>query len=73
MPGTTSFALVIELIGSRSDAVFGPLRVDDPQGRQPDIARARDLLGWESQVGVSEDLTRPIEHYGRMLPEAVGR
>jgi nucleoside-diphosphate-sugar epimerase len=73
MAGTTSLALVIELTGSRSEVVSGPLGVDDPQVRQPDVARARDLLGWEPQVGVSEGLTRTIEYYGRVLPEAVAR
>jgi dTDP-glucose 4,6-dehydratase len=38
--------LIIELTDSRSEVVFEALPVDDPQVRQPDIARARDLLGW---------------------------
>src|SRR6476619_7541985 len=41
---------VVEVTESRSEIVFEALPVDDPQQRQPDIARARDLLGWEPKV-----------------------
>ena len=41
---------VIEVTESRSEIVFEALPVDDPQVRQPDISRARDLLGWEPEV-----------------------
>jgi dTDP-glucose 4,6-dehydratase len=57
---------VVELTGSLSELVFEPLPVDDPQVRQPDIARARELLGWEPEVELREGLTRTIEHYRRM-------
>ena len=54
--------LVVELTESRSEIVFEALPVDDPQVRQPDITRARDLLGWEPQVDLREGLTKTIEH-----------
>ncbi|MDQ3934439.1 MAG: GDP-mannose 4,6-dehydratase [Actinomycetota bacterium] len=54
--------LVVELTESRSEIVFEALPVDDPQVRQPDITRARDLLGWEPQVGLREGLQRTIDH-----------
>ena len=38
--------------------------VDDPKVRQPDIARARDLLGWEPVVGLNDGLRRTIELAG---------
>ena len=41
---------VIEVTDSRSEIVYEPLPTDDPQQRQPDITRARDLLGWEPEV-----------------------
>src|SRR5436309_9527132 len=41
---------VIEMTESRSEIVFEALPVDDPKVRQPDITRARSLLGWEPQV-----------------------
>src|SRR4051812_19238403 len=53
---------VVELTEARSEIVFEALPVDDPQVRQPDITRARDLLGWEPQVGLREGLTKTIEH-----------
>jgi dTDP-glucose 4,6-dehydratase len=59
--------LIIELTESRSEIVYEALPVDDPQVRQPDITRARELLGWEPEVEVREGLTRTIEHYTRIL------
>ena len=50
--------LVVELTESRSEVVFEPLPEDDPQVRQPDITRARQLLGWEPEVGLREGLVR---------------
>src|SRR4029078_1819122 len=51
------FAEVIkELTGSRSEIVFRPLPEDDPKQRQPDITRARSLLGWEPTVGLEAGL-----------------
>jgi dTDP-glucose 4,6-dehydratase len=55
--------LVVELTGSSSEVVFEPLPVDDPQVRQPDIERARELLGWEPDVDLRDGLTRTIDHY----------
>jgi dTDP-glucose 4,6-dehydratase len=59
--------LVVELAGSRSEIVYEALPVDDPQVRQPDITRARDLLGWEPEVDVREGLRKTIEYYAEML------
>jgi dTDP-glucose 4,6-dehydratase len=61
--------LIIELTESRSEIVFASLPVDDPQVRQPDITRARQLLGWEPQVDLREGLRRTIEHYSAMRLE----
>ena len=52
---------VISVTGSRSDVVFEALPVDDPQVRQPDITRARQLLGWEPQVSLEEGLRRMLQ------------
>jgi hypothetical protein len=54
--------LVVELTESRSEIVFEALPVDDPQVRQPDITRARDLLGWEPQVELRDGLRQTIDH-----------
>jgi dTDP-glucose 4,6-dehydratase len=55
---------VIEVTESRSEIVFEALPVDDPQQRRPDITRARDLLGWEPTVELSEGLRRTIDEAG---------
>jgi dTDP-glucose 4,6-dehydratase len=52
---------VIEATGSKSQIVFEALPVDDPQVRQPDITRARQLLGWEPQVSLEEGLRRMLK------------
>jgi dTDP-glucose 4,6-dehydratase len=52
---------VIRVTGAKSEIVFEALPVDDPQVRQPDITRARQLLGWEPQVGLEEGLRRVLE------------
>ena len=51
---------VINVTGSKSEIVFEALPVDDPQVRQPDITRARQLLGWEPQVTLDEGLRRTL-------------
>ena len=56
---------VIRLTGSTSEIVYEALPVDDPQVRQPDITRARQLLGWEPEVGLEEGLRRTIASLGR--------
>jgi dTDP-glucose 4,6-dehydratase len=55
---------VIEVTESRSDIVFEALPVDDPQVRQPDISRARQLLGWEPEIELREGLRRTIDQAG---------
>ena len=61
---------VVELTASRSEIVFEALPVDDPKVRQPDIARARDLLGWQPEVSVREGLERTISAAMPKLEEA---
>lgn len=56
--------LIIRLTGSRSGIVYKPLPEDDPKVRQPDITRARTLLGgWEPVVPVEEGLRRTIDFF----------
>jgi dTDP-glucose 4,6-dehydratase len=54
---------IIRLTGSRSEIVFRPLPEDDPKVRQPDITRARTLLGWEPRVDTDEGLKRTFEWF----------
>jgi len=55
---------VIEVTGSRSPIVHEALPTDDPQVRQPDIALARELLGWEPRVQLRDGLRRTVEEAG---------
>jgi dTDP-glucose 4,6-dehydratase len=55
---------VIEATGSNSEIVFEALPTDDPQVRQPDISLAREILGWEPEIGLKEGLRRTIENSG---------
>ncbi len=56
---------IIKGTGSKSQIVFEALPVDDPQVRQPDITRARQLLGWEPEISLEDGLRRTIESLGR--------
>ena len=55
--------VVLRLTGSRSPVVERPLPTDDPKVRQPDITRAREVLGWEPQVPLEAGLRRTIEYF----------
>jgi dTDP-glucose 4,6-dehydratase len=54
---------IIALTGSKSRIVLRPLPVDDPRVRQPDITRARTLLGWEPKVPLADGLRRTLEYF----------
>jgi dTDP-glucose 4,6-dehydratase len=55
---------VIAATESRSEIVHEALPIDDPQVRQPDITRARELLGWEPEIDLPGGLRRTIEEAG---------
>jgi dTDP-glucose 4,6-dehydratase len=56
---------VIRLTSSKSEIVYEALPVDDPQVRQPDITRARQVLGWEPEIELEEGLRRMLPSLGR--------
>jgi dTDP-glucose 4,6-dehydratase len=56
---------VLRLTGSKSEIVHEALPVDDPQVRQPDITRARQLLAWEPEIQLEEGLQRMLGTMGR--------
>jgi UDP-glucuronate decarboxylase len=62
-------AQVIDLTGSKSKIVHQPLPSDDPKQRQPDIAKANELLGWQPKVQLREGLTKTIEYFDGLLKE----
>jgi dTDP-glucose 4,6-dehydratase len=59
--------LVVDLTGTKSEIVYRPLPQDDPKVRQPDISKARALLGWEPQVTLREGVGRTIEYFKTRL------
>lgn len=54
---------VKKAIGSTSKTVFKPLPQDDPKQRQPDITRAREVLGWEPKVSLEAGMARTLEYF----------
>jgi dTDP-glucose 4,6-dehydratase len=58
---------VVELVGSQVKIVHKPLPVDDPKVRQPDITRARNLLGWEPRVMLDDGLKWTLEDFRRRV------
>jgi len=58
-----------DAVGSKSEILFKPLPVDDPQTRQPDITRARTRLGWEPKVPLAQGLETTIAYFRKAMAE----
>src|SRR5258705_9858136 len=56
---------MIDVTGSKSEIVYEALPTDDPKQRKPDIARAKELLGWQPEVSLREGLQRTLDGAGR--------
>jgi len=54
---------IVRLARSKSTIEFRELPVDDPKQRRPDIARAKNLLGWEPRVALEDGLGRTLEYF----------
>ena len=63
---------IIELTGSKSTIAYKPLPEDDPQVRQPDITKAKTILGWEPKVMLEEGLLKTIDYFRSQLKERAG-
>jgi UDP-glucuronate decarboxylase len=61
---------IVRLTGSDSQIVCRSLPMDDPMQRCPDIARARNVLGWEPSVGLEDGLRRTIAYFRDLLRQA---
>jgi dTDP-glucose 4,6-dehydratase len=59
--------IVVELTGASVPIVYEPLPQDDPKVRNPDISRARAMLGWEPQVDVRTGVQRTIDYFRTLL------
>jgi dTDP-glucose 4,6-dehydratase len=57
------------LVGSDAPIDFRPLPEDDPKTRQPDITKARRVLGWEPKVELDHGLGRTIDYFRSILPK----
>ena len=62
-------SLVLEQTQSRSNLEYLPLPADDPVRRQPDITRARDILGWQPEVSLEAGLAPTIDYFNSLMQE----
>ena len=58
---------VLKLTGSQSQLVEGPLPVDDPRQRRPDISLAGRLLSWEPTMRLDDGLPRTVQYFEHVL------
>jgi dTDP-glucose 4,6-dehydratase len=58
---------IIEISGSSSEIIFKSLPEDDPKVRQPDITKAKHILGWEPKVQRREGLLKTLEYFRMAL------
>ena len=58
---------IIRLTGTKSTIEYKPLPVDDPKVRQPDIARAKKILGWEPRVDFEQGIKETIDYFRKSL------
>jgi dTDP-glucose 4,6-dehydratase len=61
---------IIRIIGADSTIEYKPLPVDDPKVRQPDITRAKKVLGWEPRVKFDEGIKKTIEYFRGRLKDS---
>jgi dTDP-glucose 4,6-dehydratase len=54
---------IIRILGATSKIEHRPLPVDDPKVRQPDITRAKEILGWEPKVAFEEGIRTTIDFF----------
>jgi dTDP-glucose 4,6-dehydratase len=61
---------ILRMTGASCEIVFESLPEDDPQQRQPDIAKARALLGWEPKVDLEDGLALTVEYFRGVRADA---
>jgi len=61
--------VINDIVGNKAGIVYKPaLRLgDDPQRRQPDITRARNILGWEPKVSLEEGIKRTVPYFRQKM------
>jgi UDP-glucuronate decarboxylase len=60
---------VLDLVGSKSRLTRRPLPQDDPRQRQPDISKAKEILGWEPKIQLAEGLRTTIAYFDQLLQD----
>jgi UDP-glucuronate decarboxylase len=60
---------VVSLTGSHAEIVYRPLPSDDPKQRQPDIGKAKSVLGWNPTTMLDEGLIKTIAYFDALLRE----
>lgn len=64
---------IIKLTGTSQKIIYKPLPKDDPLQRQPDITRAREILGWEPKVSRSEGMQKTYEYFQGLSSEELNK
>ena len=64
---------ILALTGNKVKIIYKPLPVDDPKQRQPDITRAKKLLGWEPKVSRKEGMKITYEYFRSLAPEELSK
>lgn len=65
--------IIVEMTGSRSEIVYHPLPIDDPQRRRPDITRASQILGWSPKVDLKTGLRKTVDYFREEIETADSR
>jgi dTDP-glucose 4,6-dehydratase len=58
---------IYEVAGGNGEIIFKPLPQDDPKVRQPDITKAKGLLGWSPKVSLDEGIRETLNYYKKKL------
>jgi dTDP-glucose 4,6-dehydratase len=58
---------IIRIMGTKSAIEYKPLPVDDPKVRQPNISRAKEVLGWEPRVMFEDGIKKTIDYFKESL------
>ena len=60
---------IIKLTGTKQKVVYHPLPINDPLQRQPDITKAREILGWEPKIGRAEGMKITYDYFKSLSTE----
>ena len=60
-------SLIKKLTGSASEIVFEDLPTDDPKERKPDIAKAKELIGWQPKVSIEQGLEKTVQYFKSVI------